>query len=153
MATLPVAATHARKRRNEQREVAFFGRLSGSSWPGFGAVALGRGPVADIIWTADTVLGLLVSAVVTAVATWRRQLKVDIIALLALAGSLWVGEPLAGAIITVMLATGRVLEARAAARAERDLSLLVSRAPRHARRRRGDAVTEIEIGKSRAATY
>lgn len=145
MATLPDAATDDRKRRNEQREVAFLAVTVALLLAGIAAAVLERSPLADLLWTVDTVLGLVLSAVVTAVATWRRQLKVDVIALLALAGALWVGEPLAGAIISVMLATGRVLEARAAARAERDLSLLISRAPRRARRRRGDDITEIDV--------
>ncbi|MFN7149603.1 MAG: hypothetical protein ACK4V6_08980 [Microthrixaceae bacterium] len=37
----------------------------------------------------------------------------DVIALLALAGALAVGEFFAGAMITVMLVTGQLLEARA----------------------------------------
>ena len=60
--------------------------------------------------------------------------------MLALAGALWVGEAFAGAMITVMLASGRLLEARAAARADRELRLLVERTPRTARRRAGDRV-------------
>ena len=61
-------------------------------------------------------------------------MSVDVIAVLALAGALVVNEPFAGAMITVMLASGQLLEARAAARARRELSLLVERAPRTARR-------------------
>ena len=53
------------------------------------------------------------SLIWTAAAVRRRQPSVDVIALLALAGALAVGEPFAGAMITVMLATGQVLEARA----------------------------------------
>ena len=47
----------------------------------------------------------------------RRELSVDVIALLALGGALVVGEWFAGAMITVMLATGVLLEARAGKRA------------------------------------
>ena len=70
----------------------------------------------------------------TVTAIRRGQLSVDVIAVLALAGALVVDEPFAGAMITVMLASGQLLEARAAARARRELSLLVERAPRTARR-------------------
>jgi heavy metal translocating P-type ATPase len=90
--------------------------------------------LADAIWVGGTVLGLVVSLATVAVAVARRQTTVDVIALLALAGALWVGEPFAGALITAMLASGEWLEARAAARARRELSLLVERAPRAARR-------------------
>ncbi|HEY7815154.1 MAG TPA: heavy metal translocating P-type ATPase, partial [Nakamurella sp.] len=75
----------------------------------------------------------------------RGQSSVDIIAVLALAGALVVNEPFAGAMITVMLASGRLLEARAAARARRELSLLVERAPRSARRHVAGAVVEVPV--------
>jgi heavy metal translocating P-type ATPase len=60
----------------------------------------------------------------------RREAGVDLIALLAIAGALLLGELLAAAVIGVMLATGQWLERYAAGRAERELSALVSRAPR-----------------------
>ena len=72
-------------------------------------------------------------------------MSVDVIAVLALAGALVVNEPFAGAMITVMLASGQLLEARAAARARRELSLLVERAPRTARRRVDGAVVEVPV--------
>ena len=64
----------------------------------------------------------------------HRRLGVDVIALLALLGTLVVGEHFAGAVITVMLATGRSLEAWAAGRAERELHALLGRAPKVAHR-------------------
>ena len=90
---------------------------------------------ASVLWIAGTALGLGVSVFWTVGAIRRRTPSVDIIAVLALAGALAVNEPFAGAMITVMLASGQLLEARAAARARRELSLLVERAPRTARRR------------------
>ncbi|MDN5796222.1 MAG: heavy metal translocating P-type ATPase [Intrasporangium sp.] len=93
-----------------------------------------RGALAEAIWVGGTVLGLVVSLAMVAVAVARRQATVDVIALLALAGALWVREPFAGTIVTAMLASGQWLEERAAARARRELRLLVERAPRTARR-------------------
>src|SRR5665811_2180083 len=101
--------------------------------------------IRDRLWVAGTVLGLAFSIAWTAAAIRRRQPSVDIIALLALAGALWVNEPFAGAMITVMLASGQLLEARAAARARRELSLLVERAPRTARRRLEGGVVEVGV--------
>src|SRR5664280_1783481 len=72
---------------------------------------------ARVLWILGTVLGLGFSVVWTVDAIRRRQLSVDIIAVLALAGALAVNVPFAGAMITVMLASGQLLEARAAARA------------------------------------
>jgi magnesium-transporting ATPase (P-type) len=48
-------------------------------------------------------------------------------------------------VIAVMLASGQLLEARASARARRELSLLVERAPRTARRRVEGGVAEVAV--------
>ena len=100
---------------------------------------------ARILWILGTVLGLGFSLVWTVDAIRRRQLSVDVIAVLALAGALAVNEPFAGAMITVMLSSGQLLEARAATRARRELSLLVERAPRTARRIIEGGVVEIPV--------
>ena len=100
---------------------------------------------ARVLWIAGTLLGLGFSVSWTVGAIRRRQPSVDVIALLALVGALAVNEPFAGAMITVMLASGQVLEARAAVRARRELSLLVERAPRTARRRIEGGVVEVPV--------
>lgn len=55
---------------------------------------------------AVTLAGLAASV---ARALWRREPGVDLIALLAMGGALALGEELAGAVIAVMLASGRLL--------------------------------------------
>ncbi|HWS58707.1 MAG TPA: heavy metal translocating P-type ATPase, partial [Actinotalea sp.] len=112
-----------------------------------GAVAwlLDATATAERLWVVGTVLGLIASVGWTLDAVRRRQPSVDIIAVLALAGALWVDEPFAGAMITVMLASGQLLEARAAARARRELSLLVERAPRTARRETATGVQDVPV--------
>jgi heavy metal translocating P-type ATPase len=100
---------------------------------------------ARVLWISGTLLGLVFSLLWTAGAIRRRQLSVDFIAVLALAGAIAVNEPFAGSMITVMLASGQLLEARAAARARRELSQLVERAPRTARRRVEGGVSEIPV--------
>ncbi len=112
--------------------------LSGTAW-------------ADLPWLVATVVGLASSVASTAAAVARRRPTVDVIALLALLGALVVGELLAGAVVTVMLATGQLLDARAEARARRELRLLVERSPRTALRHvDGDVVEvpvdEVEVG-------
>jgi heavy metal translocating P-type ATPase len=102
--------------------------------------------LARVWWFAGTLLGLAFSGAWTVAAIRRRQPSVDVIAVLALVGALAVAEPFAGAMITVMLASGQLLEARAAARARRELSLLVERAPRTARRRIEGGVVEVPVG-------
>jgi len=76
---------------------------------GAGAAAGGRSGAAALLWTVGTLLGLGLSLVTTVAAVRRRQPSVDVIALLALVGALLVDEPFAGAMITVMLATGALL--------------------------------------------
>ena len=100
---------------------------------------------ARLVWVVGTVLGLGYSLATTLGALRRREPTVDVIALLALLGALLVDEPFAGAMITVMLASGQLLDDRAARRARRELSLLVERAPRHARRRSGERLEEIDV--------
>lgn len=112
---------------------------------GGAAWLLGWYPVAGMFWAVGTVLGLVFAIAWTAGAFRRGQASVDVIAVLALGGALWVNEPFAGAMITVMLATGRLLEARAQARARRELSLLVERAPRTARRRVEGGVESVPV--------
>jgi heavy metal translocating P-type ATPase len=112
---------------------------------GGAAWLLGASTVSEWLWVAGTMLGVVFSIAWTIGALLRRQPSVDIIALLALVGALWVHEPFAGAMVTVMLASGQLLEARAAARARRELSLLVERAPRTARRRLESGVVEIPV--------
>lgn len=107
----------------------------------------GLGTLATVAWTAGTALGLAVAVGWTAMAVRHRRPSVDVIALLALVGALVVGEPFAGSVITVMLASGQLLEARAAARARRELSMLAERAPHTARRRIDDGVVEVAVGE------
>ena len=106
---------------------------------------LGAARPADLCWQAGTILGLVASTAWTVAAVRRRQPSVDVIAVLALAGALAVDEPFAGAMITVMLASGQLLEARADARARRELGLLLERSPRTARRRVEGGLVEIPV--------
>lgn len=99
----------------------------------------------NVIWSAITVAGLAYALFTVGRSILHRQLNVDVVAVLALAGSLAIGEPLAGAIIAAMLATGVFLESRAGARAKRDLSRLVARTPTTARRLRGDVVETVPL--------
>jgi heavy metal translocating P-type ATPase len=98
-----------------------------------------------VCWTAGTLAGVVMSTWWIIQSLRERRFGVDVIALLALIGALLIGEPFAGAVVTVMLATGRLLDSLAAARARRDLSLLVQRAPRRARRVDGARVTEVPV--------
>ena len=89
----------------------------------------GAGGVADAAWLAAAACGLGYALWSAADSIRRGRLGVDVIALLALAGAIAVRELLAAAVISVMLTSGRTLEAWAARRARHDLSALLDRAP------------------------
>ncbi len=101
---------------------------------GVAAALVGADGFADGIWMVTAGLGLVLSVWWVLDAARHGRLGVDAIALLAVLGTLVVGEYFAGAVITVMLTTGRSLEAWAAGRAERELHALLGRAPRVAHR-------------------
>ncbi len=104
-----------------------------------------RPDAADVVW-GISIAAVTASLVVEIVQQLRRrQPGVDVIALLAMLGAIVLGEFLAGAIIALMLTTGRSLEDQADARARRELTALVDAAPRRAHRRRGDTVEEIPV--------
>ncbi|HBL28707.1 MAG TPA: heavy metal translocating P-type ATPase [Acidobacteria bacterium] len=97
---------------------------------GAGAWLLGRAGVAHAAWGA-TIAIVLLPLLFEVVASLRRgEVGVDVIALFAMAGSLALGEYLAGAVIALMLSGGEMLEIYAAGRARKELSALLERAPR-----------------------
>ncbi|MFF4590302.1 heavy metal translocating P-type ATPase [Streptomyces sp. NPDC001388] len=108
---------------------------------------VGAGGLADLFWALGTI-----SAVVPAMgwvvdALRHGRAGVDLIAVLALGGTLAVGEYLAGALIALMLATGRTLEAAAQRRASHDLRALLEHAPRSARRRTDAGVDTVPLAE------
>jgi heavy metal translocating P-type ATPase len=129
----------------DRREILEFVTATALLAAGVVAFAFGWGGVAQGLWAAAAVVGVVISTVSMWAAVRRRQPSVDIIALLALVGALAVGEPFAGAMVAVMLTTGMLLEARAAARARRELGLLVARTPRTARLHVGDTLVDVDV--------
>jgi len=101
----------------------------------------------DYAWAATiaVMLGPLTWSVARTLA--RRDLGVDAIALVAMTGALALGEYLAGAVVSLMLAGGNALEAYAGRRARRELTALVERAPRTGYRRRGDLVEAVPVAE------
>lgn len=109
------------------------------------ARTLGRADLADLAWTLGTapvIAGLAVSIVRDLLA---GRLGVDLIALLSMSAALVLGEPLAGAVVALMYSGGNVLEVIAITRAERELRLLVDRAPRQAHRNIDGRIEEVPV--------
>jgi cation transport ATPase len=75
----------------------------------------------------------------------RRDVGVDAIALVSMAGALALGEYLAGAVVALMLAGGNALEESANRRARRELTVLVEREPHSALLRRDDTLIEVPV--------
>lgn len=100
---------------------------------------------AETCWAGGTIIALIPAAWWVAATLRHGKLGVDIIAVLSLAGALAVGEYLAGALIGVMLATGRSLEAGAERRAAKDLHSLLERVPQLAWRRTVAGVATVPL--------
>jgi heavy metal translocating P-type ATPase len=112
---------------------------------GLGIHAAGFDAPADYLWAATTAL-LLVPLSLSVLRTLaRRDLGVDAIALVSMAGALALGEYLAGAVVALMLAGGNALEDAANRRARRELTALVERAPRTALIRRSEQFEEVSV--------
>lgn len=99
----------------------------------------------DMFWAAVAAMALVPLVVLVARSVLRREPGVDVIALLALAGSLALAEYLAGAVIAVMLTGGRVLEQSASARARRSLRALLEQAPTVVHRQEAGQLTSPPI--------
>ncbi len=101
---------------------------------------------ANVAWAVTTVIALasLLRDVIEGI--MRRTAGVDVIALLAMGGSLALEEYLAGAVIALMLATGEALESYADRRAHRELSALLDRAPRTVDRYEDGVLVERPVG-------
>ena len=97
---------------------------------------------ANVAWTVTTVLALVSLLRDVVEGLMRRQPGVDVIALLAMGGSLALEQYLAGAVIALMLASGEALESYADRRAHRELSALLDRAPRTVTRYEDEGLVE-----------
>ena len=107
--------------------------------------ATGHHETADIVW-AVLVAAMLAPLGLSVLRTLRHgDVGVDAIALISMAGALALQEYLAGAVIALMLAGGNALEERAGGRARRELTALVSRAPRRTTRVAGNALQEVDV--------
>jgi heavy metal translocating P-type ATPase len=101
--------------------------------------------IAAACWIAGTMMGIVPSLWWVISALRQGRLGVDLIAALALIGTLAVGEYLAGSLISVMLATGQALDAAAERRAVKDLQALLDHSPRTARRRDATGVETVDL--------
>jgi heavy metal translocating P-type ATPase len=112
---------------------------------------LGAGDAGHQVWRAAVALLAADLAVeVGRTIVVDHHLGVDAIALVAMVGALALGEELAGVVIGLMYTGGEALEAAASKRARRELTALVSRAPRTAQMRIGGQLREVPVGEVKA---
>jgi heavy metal translocating P-type ATPase len=139
---MPEASDHAARAGLPHALLALAATLLGA---GLGARLLGQPEVADWCWIGATVAGLAPATYWVVERALARQLGADVVAVLALAGTLAIGEYLAGAVISLMLASGRVLEDRASRRARRELRALRSRVPVTTHLVTDDGLTDVRV--------
>jgi len=97
---------------------------------GFLVPFLGYLNLQSLIWAIGGLAGLIPATKWVIDEFKNKNMGSDILAVLALLGTLLTNEMMAAAIISLMLATGRVLESWAEGQAERQLHSLLERMPR-----------------------
>ncbi|MFJ1791967.1 heavy metal translocating P-type ATPase [Kitasatospora griseola] len=130
-------------------EPVLLGVVTLATLTGLIAWAAGARGLADQCWIVATAAAIAPALMWVVQALRRGRAGVDLIAVLALAGTLATGEYLAGALIALMLTSGRWLDAAAERRATRDLRALLRHAPRTARRRTGDTTETVPLADVR----
>jgi len=103
----------------------------------------GRGNIANWTLLAVALLGGVPLLWETLRQLFHREFGVDVIAILAIGGSIFLGQYLAGALVVLMMSGGGALEAFALRRARSSLSALAERAPRSAHIWRGEELINI----------
>jgi heavy metal translocating P-type ATPase len=106
----------------------------------------GAGAVGDQVWRATVaLLAIELACEVVRTIVVDHHMGVDTIALVAMVGSLVLGEELAGVLVGLMFSGGAALEDVASTRARRELTALVQRAPKVAQRRVADRLEEVPV--------
>ena len=115
---------------------------------GYGIARVGFGQ-SEIVaqWALWLVLGVGGGPLVIelAIRLFKREFGSDLLAGISIVTAIVLGEYLAAAIVSLMLAGGNALEELAGERAQRELRLLVERAPRRAWRRLDHEVEEVAV--------
>ncbi|WP_298371646.1 heavy metal translocating P-type ATPase [Azospirillum sp.] len=127
------------------RSIALFAIAAVGLILGIGAWRLGADQAAAWIWSAGSLPTLLLLLLHIVQAARRGEAGLDVIAVLALAGTLALGEPLTSVVIALMVSSGQLLEGWAAGRAQREMTALLARAPRVANRYENVAGGDVAI--------
>lgn len=131
--------------------------LSGKPWSLLAVSAVGlvaglvlRGldepGISNLVFTLAVIPVLVALVLQIGRSLLHGEFGLDIVAALSMSTALLVGEQLAAAVVALMYAGGQYLEEFAKARARREMTALLSRAPRSAKRHRNGELQEIPIG-------
>jgi heavy metal translocating P-type ATPase len=111
-----------------------------------GALKLAGSGAGDDVWAvAVAVLAAELAIEVVHTIVVDHHMGVDTIALVAMVGSLALGQDLAGIVVGLMFTGGAALEDVASTHARRELTALLERAPKIAQLRRGDDVVAVPV--------
>lgn len=111
-------------------------------------LALSLGFYNELIWGIAALLGLIPALLWVLIDVRRKTFGSDLLAVLSLCATLLTNEYFAGAVISLMLASGRVLESWAEGQAERQLKSLLARIPQSSRRfTLTGVIEEVELGE------
>ena len=107
---------------------------------------VGAGRTGDEVWAAAVaLLAAELAFEVGRTIVVDGHMGVDTIALVAMVGSLALGQELAGVVVGLMFSGGAALEDFASTRARRELTALIQRAPRVAQLRVGDGLEQVPV--------
>ena len=106
---------------------------------------LGYPDLARWVWMAGIVPVLATLGVEIVTSLLRGEFGLDIVAALSMAGSLAVGQPLAGVVVGLMYSGGQGLEQFAQQHARRELTALIAHVPRTITRYASDGLHETPI--------
>lgn len=107
--------------------------------------ALGEAGASNLVFTLTVIPVLLALALQIGRSLLHGDFGLDIVAALSMSAALLVGEHVAAAVVALMYAGGQYLEEFAKGRARREMTALLSRAPRSAKRHRNGELQEIPI--------
>lgn len=110
---------------------------------------LGRADQAQLAWLGGAALVLASVVADTLTAIWRGKWGLDLIALISIAGAIALQESLTAAVVALMFAGGRALEAYAERRAQQEMAALLGRVPRSANRYRQDGIEQVPLAAIR----
>lgn len=104
-----------------------------------------------LIFSTLVVVTALITQIIASLG--RGEFGLDVIALLSMSSALVFGEHLAAAVVALMYSGGQYLESIAEGRARREMTALLTRAPRSAIRRRKEELEDIAVADIRTGDW